>query len=323
MSGGNVGWKVKDPYTSSHCKRVAMYATHIGEAMGLENEMVRQLHDIGLLHDVGKLITPDAILLKPHKYRGCEFTIMKNHASDGARILTPLVTLAHYNTVIRHHHEPDGIKGSEIPFLARIISVADAFDAMTTNRIYRVSRTAEEAVEELIRCSGTQFDPHVVSSASDALLHFEEEVHIAQHPKNYIDEERFAYYFKDILTGFYTSEYLSFFLQHNEEPFRCCYFIQLHHMKEYNVTQGWRKGDELLKELALRLRIFFDSTHIFRLFGDDFVVLNSEHKAINETEVLQKLLAGFPEVDITLKHFDLKAERLSQWEAFERHIGSL
>lgn len=161
----------KDPYTLTHSKGVAEIAETIGEAAGLSTKQLSELRDAALLHDIGKVGVPDAILTKPDNLSGEEWEIMKSHAAEGARIvgfvgeLTPLVPL------IRHHHErydgtgyPDGLKGEAIPLGARILSIADAFDTMTTPRGYREVLSREDALEELRWCSDKQFDPVLVEA---------------------------------------------------------------------------------------------------------------------------------------------------------------
>jgi len=124
-----------------------------------------------LLHDIGKIGVPDHILNKHGSLLPEEFEEIKKHSIIGATILRPIRELSDVAREVRHHQEcfdgsgyPDGLKGNDIPLVARIISVADAFDAITTNRPYKKKKSVEEALQELKRCSGTQFDPVVVSA---------------------------------------------------------------------------------------------------------------------------------------------------------------
>jgi GGDEF domain-containing protein len=200
--------------------------------------------------------------------------------------------------------------------------VADLFDAMTTNRIYKARKTMGQAFAELEKCSGTQFDPEVISHPQEALSDFKELVQISQAPQNSIDEERFAYFFKDPLTSACSSEYLNYFLRKNKEThtYRCCYFVQLHHMKAYNERFGWKLGDEVLKEVSLRLRVLFQTSHVFRVFGDDFVVLNALHVGINAKEILYKISIGFEGLKVSLQHYDFKNESIENWEHLENYL---
>lgn len=319
----------KDIYTSGHSKRVAMYASRIAEAMELSEEEQKIIYEAGLLHDIGKILTPESVLLKPRKCTRSEFSIIKNHCVDGEKMVLFISSFKEYAPVIRHHHEhfdgsgyPDGLKGEAIPLSCRIMSVADAFDAMTTNRIYKSRKTIEDALIELQKCSKSQFDPQVVSSAIEVLPSFKELVHSSQAPKNVIEEERFAYYFKDLLTGVYTGEYLNYFLQQNKEThaFKCLYLIGLHQMHDYNKHYGWKCGDELIREVALRIKALFHSHHVFRIFGDDFVVLNPLHVSIDHDEICYKLGVGFERVKVCVHHFDLEVDMLNKWEELECYI---
>jgi HD-GYP domain-containing protein (c-di-GMP phosphodiesterase class II) len=159
----------KDPFTHDHSKRVALYASALGNALELPSEHVERLYTSAILHDVGKIGVPDAILLSPGRLSAEEFAVMKQHAADGERLVAGagMSELAHW---IRHHHErfdgcgyPDGLAGLAIPLEGRILAVADSFEALTSDRLYRAALGVEEAIAELDRCAGTQFDPGLVS----------------------------------------------------------------------------------------------------------------------------------------------------------------
>lgn len=319
----------KDIYTAGHSKRVAMYSAKISEALGLsELEQIR-LYQAGLLHDIGKILTPKSILLKPRKFNRSEYTIIKRHSEDGARMLSQVSSLNEYITIVRHHHErydgegyPDGLKGDAIPFLSRIMAVADAFDAMTTNRIYKSRKTIESAISELKKCSGSQFDGKVVEASVNVFKGFKNIIQELQAPIDTICEERFSYYFKDVLTGAYSGEYLNYFLADNKvnHRFKCCFFIQLHHMHNYNERYGWKCGDDTLKEVSLRIKSLFHSAFVFRIFGDDFIVLNPLHVEIDSKEILYKLGVGFDGLEISLQHFDFDDNAINKWEHLENYL---
>ncbi len=320
----------KDVYTSGHSKRVAMYCSRIAEALGLSEADQTFIYQAGLLYDVGKVLTPEAILLKPRKFNRREYTIIKNHSVDGEKMVTAISAFKSYGGVIRHHHErfdgdgyPDGLKGETIPLFSRIMSIADAFDAMTTNRIYKSRKNIVGAMEEITKHSGTQFDPSLVEIALGVFSSLRELVHISQAPEQEtIHEERFAFFFKDPLCGVYSSEYLNYFLNSNKETkrFRCCYFIQLHHMHRYNELFGWQLGDALLKEVALRIKVLFHSEFVFRVFGDDFIVLNPLHVTIDTQDVTYKLSAAFEPLEVTLQHFDFEESMMEKWEQLENYL---
>ena len=157
-------------HTRDHSENVAAYAIALGQALGLDRERIVRLRRAALLHDVGKVAIPRAILEKPSKLTDDEFEHMKLHAPIGASMLAH-AGLREESEWVRHHHErfdgggyPDGIAGQDIPLEARIIFVADSFEAMTSDRPYRKGMAVEEAVAELRRCRGGQFEPAIVNT---------------------------------------------------------------------------------------------------------------------------------------------------------------
>jgi PAS domain S-box-containing protein len=159
----------KSPWTRGHSERVTEYALIIGRAMGMDERELEDLRIAGLLHDIGKIGTYDALLDKPGRLTDEEYEVVKAHPEKSARLLSPIRQLRHIIPWIRHHHErwdgkgyPEGLKGEDIPLHSRILAVADTFDSMTAERPYRRTPGRERAIEELKRCSGTQFDPRVV-----------------------------------------------------------------------------------------------------------------------------------------------------------------
>ncbi len=167
----------KDAYTRGHSERVARYSMEIGRAMGLTSDEIKNLHIGALLHDIGKIGIAEAIINKSSKLTDEEYQEIKTHPSRGASIIEPAKFLKEKVPLIKYHHErfdgrgyPDGLKGEEIPLMARIVCCADSFDAMTSKRAYRDTMPIEEARKELLRCSGTQFDPRVVSAFLEVLV---------------------------------------------------------------------------------------------------------------------------------------------------------
>ena len=158
----------RDGYTQGHSMRVSVYATIIARELGMSSEEVENIRNVALLHDIGKIGIPDAVLNKPGKLTDEEYEMMKQHSSVGAEILKDVDTIPGIEIGTRYHHEryggggyPAGLQGESIPYIARIIAVADAYDAMTSNRVYRSHLSDEEVISELERCSGTQFDPNI------------------------------------------------------------------------------------------------------------------------------------------------------------------
>ncbi|WP_169332853.1 bifunctional diguanylate cyclase/phosphohydrolase [Effusibacillus pohliae] len=159
----------KDRYTFGHTERDMEYAEALARKIGLPEEEIKFIRYGALLHDIGKVEVPTEILNKKTRLTDEEWEIMKMHVIWGEEIVKPIRELAPCLPIIRHHHErydgkgyPDGLAGTDIPLAARILTVVDSFDAMTTNRPYQKTKTIPEAIEELRRCSGTQFDPELV-----------------------------------------------------------------------------------------------------------------------------------------------------------------
>jgi response regulator RpfG family c-di-GMP phosphodiesterase/signal transduction histidine kinase len=175
----------KDEHTRHHSTRVTEFCLNIGKAMGFSQHELEDLELAALLHDVGKIAVPEAILHKTGALTDAESGLIKEHPVRGESILKPVVELRDIARVVRSHHEhydgtgyPDGIKGREIPVGARIMAVADAYDSITSARPYRNAASIRAAIKEIIRCSGTQFDPEVVE-------HFLEVIHSPGADQNY------------------------------------------------------------------------------------------------------------------------------------------
>jgi len=166
----------KSPWTLGHSERVTEYSVLIAKEMGLVDGEIGILNTAGLLHDIGKIGTFDMILDKPEELSGFESTLVKQHPLKGEDILRPIHGLEKVLPIIRSHHEkfdgsgyPDGLKGSSIPLLARILCVADSYDAMISNRPYRFALGKDYAISELRKCSGTQFDNNVITAFMNVL----------------------------------------------------------------------------------------------------------------------------------------------------------
>lgn len=162
---------LRDSDTRWHSKRVSLYSRRIAKALGIKGEELNQIERGALLHDIGKIGIKDAILLKPGRLTKEEWEEMKRHPEMGYRLLEGSDFLEHERIIVLHHQErydgkgyPQGLKGKEIDIGARIFAIADTFDAMTSDRPYRKSLPFKIAREEIIRCSGTQFDPRIVEA---------------------------------------------------------------------------------------------------------------------------------------------------------------
>lgn len=170
-------------YTSAHSSRVSAFSVLIGEKLGLSDEDLNYLRLGGLFHDVGKFGIPTDIINKDSKLTDLEFNRMKTHTLIGTDILSSSNIFKNILPIVEHHHEkydgngyPSNLKGEEIPYLARIVAVADSFDAMTSKRTYNIPMTLDEAKEEIRRCSGTQFDPSIAQVFIDILDNNSDEI---------------------------------------------------------------------------------------------------------------------------------------------------
>jgi HD-GYP domain-containing protein (c-di-GMP phosphodiesterase class II) len=174
--------EVKDHYTAGHGERVGELARMIARDLGLAEEEVECIYLAGRLHDIGKLVLDSVELSKPGPLTVEEFERLKRHPLDGEELLAPYPSLDVILPAIGGHHErldgagyPRGLPAAEIPIMARIVTVADAYDAMTTDRAYRAACGHEDAMTELRRCAGTQFDPAVVTALENVLEALEDQ----------------------------------------------------------------------------------------------------------------------------------------------------
>jgi len=166
-----VALKTRDADTYDHSKRTVRISLLLGRECGLDHSELRSLEFGALLHDLGKIGVPDNILRKPGTLNAFEWAMMRRHPLLGQEILSGLRFLDDARTIVAQHHEkwdgsgyPLGLSGEEILLSARVLFVADAFDAMTSDRVYRPAKSYEEAVAELDRCAGTHFDPRVIAA---------------------------------------------------------------------------------------------------------------------------------------------------------------
>ena len=177
----------------------------------------------------------------------------------GYELLSHIPMYSEISEIILSHHErydgagyPNGLSGNQIPLLSRVMIVADSFDAMTTNRIYKGRKSVPETLEELKNLSGIQFHPEVVDAACVALKNIDGLEITSQTPSTKIERERFSYFYKDQLTGLYNTVYLDFILsnQNRAESFNHLNILYMHNFNEYNARHGWPKGDALLRDVS-------------------------------------------------------------------------
>jgi putative nucleotidyltransferase with HDIG domain len=301
----------RDSYTGGHSERVANYCKLIAQEMNLSEEECNLIFRAGMLHDIGKVTTPDILLLKPGKLSEREFYLIKSHVTASYQLLSKIPMYVEIAEIILPHHEkydgsgyPNGLQGDEIPLLSRIMIIADAFDAMTTDRIYKGRKMVEEAIEEIEKCSGTQFDPAIVPYATNVLSRVTLD-NVSQLPKNTLEQERFSYFFRDVLTDTYNHEYLHMYLRECIDKAHCqstMYCLQ--NFTQYNKKFGWSAGDELLKSFAQYLRNNHPDAMIFRIHGDDFILI-SETPIVNDSEdCVQPSFLDDTGVSVGCNHFN-------------------
>ncbi len=296
----------RDSYTAGHTKRVAKYCELIAREMKYSEDEINILKKAAWLHDIGKISTPDSILLKPSKLTNVEYELIKEHLSSGYEMLRKIDQYKEIADIMREHHEkydgsgyPQGLKGEAIMPLSRIMIVADAFDAMTTNRVYKPRKSVQDALSELKELSAKHFHPEVVSSALEALKDVDIDSGISQLPKSSMEEQRFSYFYRDRLTGLYIIEYLPLLLRyHIQNESNYFYDIKLKNFTEYNKKYGWSQGDRFLQEFASFLKSLYTDTIIFRVEGDDFMIVSSYkikeiHNDIQEYSPIKNRLVDF------------------------------
>lgn len=271
----------RDSYTAGHTVRVAHYAELIAREMELPEKEIQKLVESAKLHDIGKVVTPDSILLKPGKLSKLEYELIKEHAKAGYDVLSNVHLYKELADIMIDHHErydgsgyPDGKKGGEISLLGYIMAVADSFDAMTTNRIYKPRKEVDESLIELSELSGIWYHPAVVNAAVKALAGIQVDTTINQMGSSALEEERMSYFFKDRLTKLYNEDYFRMTLNgraRHPKPKRL-WIISLVNFHHYNKVHGWERGNSLISEFAEYLSLKLPDYLIFRIWGDKFAV---------------------------------------------------
>lgn len=286
----------RDTYTAGHTERVAYYSSLIAKEMELPPKEIKKLIEAAKLHDIGKVVTPDSVLLKPGALNKLEYELIKEHVSAGYELLSAIHLYRELAEIVITHHEkydgsgyPHGKQGSEIPLLGHILSVADSFDAMTTNRIYKPRKDVAESLKELNDLSGKWYHPAVVNAATKALENIDIDTEINQLGSTPLDEERLSYFFRDRLTKLYNEDYLTLTLNgrsKHKKPSKL-YVISLTDFTKYNKEHTWEGGNSALAEFADYLLKNLVGTLIFRVWGDRFLIADYE-------DDIEKLLESSP-----------------------------
>jgi putative nucleotidyltransferase with HDIG domain len=319
----------RDTYTGGHSERVAHYCKLIAQAMGFLPEEANFIYRAGILHDIGKIVTPDAILLKPGKLEENEYKLIQEHVTAGRKMLEKIPMYKELALIVGAHHErydgqgyPNGLKGDAIPFLSRIMIVADAFDAMTTNRIYKPRLNHLDALEEIRTNSGKQFDPRIVAYALEALRNIEINTSNTQMPNGEIEQERFAYFYRDQVTGLYNQAYLDLILTQNanSKVYKSLHFMSIHNFGAFNQCYGWNEGDVLLKSIGAYLMKKYGTSLIFRFQGDDFIVLYYENMNIDILGMENFLALSEKKLFVSVEIFDIQEKQIYSLLEFEKLI---
>ncbi len=308
----------RDTYTAGHTRRVAHYCGLVAAHLGYGEQDIERLKGAAILHDIGKIAIPDAVLLKPSSLTSLEYDLIKQHVDVGYEALSRIEMYRELAEIMRHHHErqdghgyPAGLKGDQIPRLSRVMAVADAFDAMTTNRIYKPRKSVPEALAELKRLAGSAFDPDVVAAAEAALCTIAPPPLADQLPKTLLEKQRFAYFFNDHLTGLHNAEYLRFISTSGlDSGYAWAGMVMLQHFSRYNDSQGWAAGSQLLVGFAAHLAATYPTAVISRVMGDDFVLLAGAPLEIDAVHLKTESPLRDTPVEIELKEIDLSVERL-------------
>lgn len=314
----------RDTYTGGHSMRVAEYSKKIAEELGYEQKHCENIYQAGILHDIGKIAIPDNVLLKPSKLDKLEYTIIKEHVKIGIDMLSKIPLFNDLIKYIAEHHErydgtgyPNGLKGDEISIESQILAVSDAFDAMTTNRIYKARKTPKEAIKELNSLKEKEFREDVVLAASNALKDTIIDLSISQLPLTNIEKERFSYFYKDQVTEAYNAKYLDLMLMKNsyEIEYKYLNIICIHNLNTYNKTYGWKNGDKYLSQVVEVLESIYKDFIIFRVFSDDFVILS---KAVlnHDKENLEHLICK-DEISLGIEVINIEENKIYSFHDLE------
>lgn len=317
----------RDTYTAGHSERVAHYSKIIAHEMGFSKEDCKKVYQAGILHDIGKIATPDVVLLNPKKLNALEYKLIQEHVEVGYKLLVNIPMFKDLAEIVHCHHErfdgsgyPRGLSDAEVPDLSKVMAVADAFDAMTTNRIYKGRKSLTTAIKELVYFAGTQFNPEVIKAAKKALRSVTLDEHIDQLPHTEVEKERFSYFYNDALTNLYNQSYLDVVLVRNsfDKRYNTLYIFELRNFSEYNKKMGWKQGDELLKNIATVLKTCSENPELFRIFGDNFALLDNENCNIIQVKELITTMLKSLEIKCDFKNFNLLENHISSVSDIEK-----
>ncbi len=319
----------RDSYTGGHSQRVAKYSMLIAKELGCAYEECEKLYQAGILHDIGKISTPDSILLKPGKLSDIEYKLIQEHVESGYDMLKKIYMYKELAKIIRCHHErydgtgyPKGLKGDEIPFLSRIMMVADAFDAMTTNRIYKKRKSIDEALKEIKELSKIQFHPEIADVSFEALNKISIEKNISQLPKNELEKERFSYFYKDQTVNTYNKSYFELILNKDcqEKKYKYLKAFYFHGLTKFNEKYSWNEGDEILAKFVSILEKISSKALIFRVHGEAFAVLLEENIQLKDDFFKDIDFLKNSDIRISKKNINLLEKKICSFEDLEKCI---
>ena len=322
--------EAKDEYTRGHSHRVAEYAVLIAEELGWDKKEIRNLRNAAHLYDIGRIGIPDSILNKPTRLTEEEYAVIKEHTIIGAEILKNITLIDHVKEVARSHHErydgkgyPDGLKGEEIPLYARIIAIADSYDAMKSRKIYRNPLADEMIYNEILQSRGKQFDPDIADvflklldenrvaidedGDSDTEFEFERFITSVMSTMNRQEESEGF----DFLTGLpmrNRGEKLA--AQFMQQDNGYLVFLDMDNLKKTNDIYGHKAGDRALKLLGSLLMEHAQHSVVCRLGGDEFLMFVSEvskEEIIDIVTKIQKKFEQCKEEDMEIRFADISA----------------
>jgi diguanylate cyclase (GGDEF)-like protein/putative nucleotidyltransferase with HDIG domain len=325
------GIEIRDSYTRGHSERVAFYSKRIAQEMGLSEGEVEKIYTAALLHDIGKIGIPDSILLKPGKLSDKEYEIIKLHPILSYELLKHLDFIKGVVDGVKYHHErwdgsgyPEGLRGEEIPLSARIIAVADSFDAMTSHRIYRKAMSKKEALREIKRLSGRAYDPKVVESSLYVLLEESppepREDYLDEGIIREIEERRLDYFLRDHLTGVFNRNALELAYSIAKERFveLSGIVVDIVKLREINIKEGWERGDEVLKAVIERIQSKVPNVITVRYSGDNFLIFTSRQNLELAVERIKRIEE---ELKVSLKV--VTVERVDDVEELKKKLTKL
>jgi putative nucleotidyltransferase with HDIG domain len=320
----------RDAYTAGHSARVAKYAQMVAKEMNFSKYEIHLLHRAGMLHDLGKVAIPDSVFLKPTKLTESEYKLIQEHVNISYEMLDGISVFSEIKEIVRDHHEhydgkgyPRGLKGHETPMLAQVLSLADAFDAMTTDRVYKGRKSVQEALEEISRLSAKQFNPLVVKAALKALSTLVIDSNHHQIPQTLLERERFSYFYKDLLTNFKNEIFLKVNIA-NINNFQKLLWVSLNHFHSYNKRYGWSQGDEVLVSVSSLIENYFSKdSEKYRFYGDNFFILTNEDIDIDGLKVKLDEVLTPKDIAFSIKLVDVESLSVDKSDRLEDVIAKI